>query len=409
MNRWRGWAAFGATLMIAIGIFQILSGIFGLLNDQWIVLGYSGYSFVDVTGLAVWYIALGAVLFLGGIAVFQGSRLGRVVGVIAAALGIISQLLILPIHPVWSIVLIILFVMSLIAFVKFGGPVEPANEEEAAPVEKGPVVAAPAPMAAAAVASAAEPAVTPEPAMVAEPAEVAAPVAAPVAAAAAVAIAASEPAEEEARTTVSEPGPAVAPAAVAAAVAAEAAAPAEEERVPEPAAAPVIAAAVAPTEDAPAEEAPAAAPVIAAAPAEDTPAERRAYDLTEIEGIGAVYAAKLGELGLKTTDDLLKVGANPKGREDLAFASGISGKLILRWVNMADLFRVKGVGEQYADLLEAAGVDTVPELAQRRADNLTVKMVEVNEAKNLVRRLPTEGQVAQWVEIAKGLPRAVTY
>ncbi len=81
------------------------------------------------------------------------------------------------------------------------------------------------------------------------------------------------------------------------------------------------------------------------------------------------------------------MGASPKGREDLALASGISGKLILRWVNMlADLFRIKGVGRQYSDLLEAAGVDTVPELAQRRADNLTLKMAEVNEEKQLVRR-----------------------
>ena len=103
------------------------------------------------------------------------------------------------------------------------------------------------------------------------------------------------------------------------------------------------------------------------------------------------------------------MGATPKGREDLAFASGISGTLILRWVNMADLFRVKGVGEEYTDLLEAAGVDTVPELAQRRADSLTARMAEVNETKNLVRRLPTEAQVAEWIETAKGLPRVVTY
>jgi predicted flap endonuclease-1-like 5' DNA nuclease len=83
--------------------------------------------------------------------------------------------------------------------------------------------------------------------------------------------------------------------------------------------------------------------------------------------------------------------------------------LILRWVNQADLFRVKGVGEQYADLLEAAGVDTVPELAQRRADNLRKRMIEVNEQKGLVRRTPTESQVAAWIESARGLPRVVTY
>jgi predicted flap endonuclease-1-like 5' DNA nuclease len=373
MNRWRGWAAFGATLMIAIGIFQILSGIFGLLNDQWIVLGYSGYSVVDVTGLAIWYIALGAVLLLGGIAVFQGSRLGRIVGVIAAALAIISQLLVLPVHPIWSVVLIILFVMSLIAFIKFSGPVEPVDEEATAPVAAAPAAVA-APTAEVAAVSASETAATPE-AAPAEPAMAAAPVAAAV-------VAAAEPAEEAAPAVTAESVPAAAPVAAAGVAAATA----------------VI----------PAEEAP-AAPVAAAAVAEDAPAERRAYDLTEIEGIGPVYSAKLGELGLKTTDDLLKVGATPKGRDDLAFASGISEKLVLRWVNMADLFRVKGVGEQYADLLEAAGVDTVPELAQRRADNLTAKMAEVNETKNLVRRLPTESQVTEWVEAAKTLPRVVTY
>jgi predicted flap endonuclease-1-like 5' DNA nuclease len=136
---------------------------------------------------------------------------------------------------------------------------------------------------------------------------------------------------------------------------------------------------------------------------------RKAVSLLDIEGVGPTYAEKLAGLGLKTTDDLLAAGASPKGREDLAAATGISGKLILRWVNMADLFRVKGVGEEYADLLEAAGVDTVPELAQRRADNLTQKMAEVNEQKQLVRRLPTGDQVAGWIEYAKSLPRVVTH
>lgn len=131
--------------------------------------------------------------------------------------------------------------------------------------------------------------------------------------------------------------------------------------------------------------------------------------LIDIEGIGPVYAETLAGMGLRTASDLLQAGANPKGREDLAVATGISKKLILRWVNQADLFRIKGVGEQYADLLEAAGVDTVPELAQRRADNLTRKMNDVNEDKQLVRRTPTEAQVAAWIETAKGLPRAVTY
>jgi predicted flap endonuclease-1-like 5' DNA nuclease len=139
------------------------------------------------------------------------------------------------------------------------------------------------------------------------------------------------------------------------------------------------------------------------------PEQARRSRLEEIEGIGPVYAKTLAGLGLLTTDDLLRAGADPKGRQGLAEATGISKKLILRWVNQADLFRIKGVGEQYADLLEAAGVDTVPELAQRRADNLAKKMVEVNEQKKLVRRTPTESQVAAWIELAKSLPRVVTY
>jgi len=138
-------------------------------------------------------------------------------------------------------------------------------------------------------------------------------------------------------------------------------------------------------------------------------AVKPAADLIDIEGIGPAHAEKLGAIGLKTTSDLLRAGASPKGRDDLAETTGISGELILRWVNQADLFRVRGVGEQYSDLLEAAGVDTVPELAQRRADNLTKKMAEVNEEKKLVRRRPTESQVAGWIESAKGLPRIVTY
>jgi len=131
--------------------------------------------------------------------------------------------------------------------------------------------------------------------------------------------------------------------------------------------------------------------------------------LIEIEGIGETYAAKLQAAGVTSLEDLLEKGSTQKGRKALEDSAGISGKLVLRWVNMADLFRIKGIGEQYSDLLEAAGVDTVPELAQRKADNLHAKMTEVNEQKKLVRALPALSAVEKWVASAKELPRVVTY
>ena len=131
--------------------------------------------------------------------------------------------------------------------------------------------------------------------------------------------------------------------------------------------------------------------------------------LEKVEGIGEVYAQKLREAGVGTTDALLKQGAMPKGREELAEKAGVSGKLILEWVNHVDLFRIKGVSEEYADLLEEAGVDTVPELAQRNPANLYQKLVAVNQEKALVRKLPGQAQVSDWVEQAKGLPRVITY
>ena len=131
--------------------------------------------------------------------------------------------------------------------------------------------------------------------------------------------------------------------------------------------------------------------------------------ITDIEGIGPAYAEKLAAVGIATVEDMLDKGAQKKGRTSLAETTGISEKLILRWVNCADLFRIKGIGSQYADLLEAAGVDTVMALAQRNATNLTAKMAEVNEAKNLVRQTPSEKTVSAWVAQAKELPRAVHY
>jgi len=131
--------------------------------------------------------------------------------------------------------------------------------------------------------------------------------------------------------------------------------------------------------------------------------------LEVIEGIGDVYAQKLREAGIPTIEALLEAGASPKGRKDLAEKTGIGDALILEWVNLADLFRIKGVGEEYSDLLEEAGVDTVVELAQRNPENLYAKLTEVNAEKELVRRLPTQSQVSDWVAQAKALPRLVTY
>ena len=129
----------------------------------------------------------------------------------------------------------------------------------------------------------------------------------------------------------------------------------------------------------------------------------------DIEGIGEVYARRLRDAGVATTEELLKKGATPKGRKELATKTKISHTRILRWVNRADLFRVKGVAEQYSDLLAAAGEDTVLELAQRRADHLHQKLVETNQAKRLVRVVPPEDHVAAWVEEARKLPRIVSY
>jgi predicted flap endonuclease-1-like 5' DNA nuclease len=131
--------------------------------------------------------------------------------------------------------------------------------------------------------------------------------------------------------------------------------------------------------------------------------------LEKIEGVGEVYAQKLREAGIRTTQALLEEGASPQGRKEIAEKTGISGTLILQWVNHVDLFRIKGVGEEYADLLEAAGVDTVPELAQRNPKNLYQKLLAVNQEKKLVRRPPTQSQVSDWIAQAKALPRVITY
>ena len=131
--------------------------------------------------------------------------------------------------------------------------------------------------------------------------------------------------------------------------------------------------------------------------------------IDSIDGIGHRDATKLRKGRIRTTEALLKVGATRKGRAALAATTGISEQHILAWVNRADLFRVKGVGEEYSDLLESAGVDTVKELRRRNPANLLAAMVEVNNAKRLVRRLPTESMVTGWVEYAKTLDPMVRY
>ena len=131
--------------------------------------------------------------------------------------------------------------------------------------------------------------------------------------------------------------------------------------------------------------------------------------IIDIEGIGPIYARDLSKIGIRTTEALLKRGASPKGRQEIEEASGIGHKLILEWVNLADLYRIKGVGSEYSDLLEEAGVDTVVELAKRDPDNLLAKMLEINKIANLVNKLPGRKQVAKWVKQAKTLHRVVTY
>jgi predicted flap endonuclease-1-like 5' DNA nuclease len=132
--------------------------------------------------------------------------------------------------------------------------------------------------------------------------------------------------------------------------------------------------------------------------------------IEEVEGIGPAYAGKLTAAGVATTDQLLERGARPAGRQAIADATGISAMLILEWVNHADLWRIDGVGSEYSDLLEAAGVDSCAELARRNAANLAQTFQEVDAARpNWIRRIPSEETISGWIEQAKSLDRAVSH
>lgn len=132
-------------------------------------------------------------------------------------------------------------------------------------------------------------------------------------------------------------------------------------------------------------------------------------NIRDIEGVGEAYAGKLEAAGVPTVEALLSKGGTAKGRDALANATGISEKLILRWVNHADLFRLKGVKGQFAELLEAAGVDSVAELAQRNGANLHAKLETANAERKLVGRIPSAAEIDSWIAEAKSLPKAVSH
>ena len=131
--------------------------------------------------------------------------------------------------------------------------------------------------------------------------------------------------------------------------------------------------------------------------------------IERIKGIGPLYSNKLADIGIETTEELLQIGSTPEGRKEIATKTAISKKLILEWVNLADLFRIKGIGEKYSDLLEEAGVDTVVELSRRVPENLHTRLAAIKEDNKLVRRTPSIEEVTGWVEQAKKLPRKIEY
>jgi predicted flap endonuclease-1-like 5' DNA nuclease len=133
------------------------------------------------------------------------------------------------------------------------------------------------------------------------------------------------------------------------------------------------------------------------------------YKIQDIQGIGPAFAEKLIAIGIETVDQLLEKGADPKGRQAIEDATGIDHGRVLTWVNHADLFRVDGIGPQFSELLEAAGVDTVKALRLRNAANLAAKLLEVNEEKKLVRRVPVEKELQKMIDFANTLEPKVTY
>jgi predicted flap endonuclease-1-like 5' DNA nuclease len=133
------------------------------------------------------------------------------------------------------------------------------------------------------------------------------------------------------------------------------------------------------------------------------------YSIEKIEGIGAAYAKKLQGAGIRKTSQLLAQCGRAKGRKTVASQTGLEEAQLLKWANMADLMRISGVGEEFSELLEAAGVDTVKELRNRKADNLAARMAEVNQAKKLTRQVPSASQVARWIEQAKSLEPTITH
>ena len=133
------------------------------------------------------------------------------------------------------------------------------------------------------------------------------------------------------------------------------------------------------------------------------------YKIEEIEGIGPAFAEKLSAANIKTTDDLLEQCAGAAGRKTVSEKSGCSEQQLLKWANMADLMRISGVGGEYAELLEASGVDTIKEFRTRNAENLAEKATQVNEVKKLTRVVPSASMITGWIEQAKTMEPTITH